>query len=169
MESEDFIEIGTIVKAHSLNGEVVADPQIDELPEETALLYIVTAKGQLAPYRIESYNVRHKKGRISFFLKFEHVDDRNAADALIGKKIYISSDELPEEEEVDFDDIIAWTVLNNGELFGTVADVFDTPAHTVIDIHHETGSVLVPWVDEYISGTDTDTHEVHAKNLERFL
>lgn len=169
MESKPFIEIGTIVKTRGLNGELILDPKIDELPEEIDILYLTSKTKQLTPLRLESYTFRKNKNRNSFFLKFEHVTDRTTAEKLVGNSVFISSDKLPEHVSEEDIDIISWPVKNGEQDFGTVADVFETPAHWVIEVHHESGSVIIPWVDEYIVSLDSENHVVHAQNLERFI
>lgn len=168
---DGYIQIGNIVKVHGLKGELILESPFDELPDSISLIYAGKEGRQLSPYRLETLQSRPKSGRNLFFLKLENVDTRSDAEALIRSDVYCAENDIPEhsplwEEDLD---IIGWQITDNDNHFGEVVDVFETPAHFIIEINHKSGSVLVPWVEEYITELDEENHTVIAQNLDRFL
>lgn len=168
---DGYIHIGFIAKAHSLKGELVLNSERNDIPNSIQTVYLESHSKQLVPYRLHDIRYRPKSGRNTFFLKLDHVDTRNEAEVLVNQAVYVMESDIPEDTQFIEDDldITGWQITNNGEFFGEIAEVFETPAHFVIEIHHETGSVLIPWVDEYITAIDESNHVVQAQYLERFL
>ena len=75
--------------------------------------------------------------------RFKGVDDRNAAEALRGLKLYITRDVLPEPEEDEFylADLIGLTVETAaGELLGKVKAVHDFGAGDLLEIQPKAGA-----------------------------
>lgn len=168
---DGYVQIGTIARAHGLKGELILHSEWDEFPDKLDKVYLESKQKQLIPYRLLDITYRPKSGRNSFFLKLEHVETRSVAEKLAPMAVYVAQEDAPQSDESDthFSDITGWKIFNEDELFGEIVDVFETPAHFVIEIHHHTGSVLVPWVDEYIQALDDSSHSVYARFLERFL
>lgn len=168
-----FRKIGTIVKAHGLKGEVLVDPDVDlpQLLGEQKLFYIKNKRDDLEPGRIERSYLANKKGRPSFFVKFESVDDRSLAERLIRHSIQVTADlyeqmMLP-EEEVPGDELIGYVVVDDeaGES-GEVVDVLENPAHLILHIASEKGPYMIPFVDEYVLSIDHDQAVIHCRNLQ---
>ena len=87
------IKIGKIVNAVALRGEVKVYAYSDrkERYEELKEILVENKKG-LTPYEIQG--VRYQKNIV--ILKLKGVDDRNAAEALKERDIYITEADLPE-------------------------------------------------------------------------
>ena len=87
------IKIGKIVNAVALRGEVKVYSYSDrkERYEELKEILVENKKG-LTPYEIQG--VRYQKNIV--ILKLKGVDDRNAAEALKERDIYITEADLPE-------------------------------------------------------------------------
>ena len=87
------IKIGKIVNAVALRGEVKVYSYSDRKERYEALKEIlVEQKKGFTPYEIQ--NVRYQKNIV--ILKLRGVDDRNAAEALKERDIYITEADLPE-------------------------------------------------------------------------
>ena len=86
-------------------------------------------------------SARPSKGGI--VARVKGCDDRNAAEALRGLKLYIPRDSLPEPEEDEFylADLIGLTVETAaGELLGTVKTVQDFGAGDLLEIQPKAGA-----------------------------
>jgi len=171
-----FHRIGTIVKAHGLKGEVLIDLEVDlpELLSEHKLFYINNYRGDLEPKRVEKSYLADKKGRPSFFVKFESVDDRVQAERLVRSDIHVSSD-LYEKlmipaDDLPGDELIGCIVIDENEKScGEVVDVIENPAHPILHVASEGGSFMIPFVDEYVLSVDDEEGIIHCCNLEPLM
>jgi 16S rRNA processing protein RimM len=91
----------------------------------------------------------------------QDVPDRNAAEALAGSRVFVSRASFPTAGDGEFYwvDLIGLAVVNRaGESLGTVADLLDTGAHSVLRVTAEADGKLVerliPFVAAYVDGVD---------------
>lgn len=89
------------------------------------------------------------------------IGDRDAAAGLMGTRIYVSREALPEPEAGEFyqTDLEGMQVLNMaGEPLGRVSHLFDNGAHQVLVACDDAGRVrLIPFVaDVYVKSVDPD-------------
>ena len=132
MEPSDPVVIGHVVAPHGRRG---------------TLRVRATGTGNHLRVGIEPF-VAGRRRRISgvrrtpkgFLVDLEGVGHRSEADGLRGEGLVIDRRELdmPEEDEFYVDDLIGLTAVGEaGELLGTVAETFETPAHEVLVIREE--------------------------------
>ena len=135
---EKYLRVGVITSPHGVRGEVkvttfTADPM--------ALVSYKTLMRQDGSPALTIASARPTKGGIVARLK--GVDDRNAAEALRGLKLYMSRDSLPEPEEDEFylADLIGLAVETTaGELLGKVKTVQDFGAGDLLEIQPKAGA-----------------------------
>jgi 16S rRNA processing protein RimM len=131
------LEIGRIGKAHGLRGEVVVEAisNRDERFLPGSVLYVSGVARPIVTAR------RHQN---RWLVRFEGIDDRNAAEALRG--VVVTGDALGSlpENEVWVHELIGATVSDRaGTDLGTVIAVEANPAH---DILVTEDGVLIPVV-----------------------
>ena len=140
----ELVCVGAIAGARGLKGEVriksfTAEPQglaeYGDVFEET---------GE------KSYSVRitgQAKGQL--LARLSGVDDRNAAEALKGVRLYVEKSALPEPEEDEFyfSDLIGLRAdLAEGGTLGSILQVHDYGAGAILEIGGgEKGIVMVPF------------------------
>ena len=137
-ETRNLIVVAQVGAAHGVRGEVkittfTADPMA--LASYKTLL---RPDGSPAP---TIASARPSKGGLVARLK--GVDDRNAAEALRGLKLYILRDSLPAPEEDEFYlvDLIGLTVETAaGELLGKIKAVQDFGAGDLLEIQPKAGA-----------------------------
>lgn len=137
-EKHNLIFVAQVGAAHGVRGEVkvttfTADPM--------ALAAYKTLMRQDGSPALTIASARPAKGGLVARLK--GVDDRNAAEALRGLKLYISRDSLPEPEEDEFylADLIGLSVETaDGELLGKVKTVQDFGAGDLLEIQPRAGA-----------------------------
>lgn len=124
----DWIEIGKIVAAQGLNGEVRVYPDSD-FPErflEPGKRWLLLP-GQAEPQPIELVQGRYLHGKGLYVIQFAGVDDRNGAEALQGTKLVVPSSDRPPLEEDEFHvlDLIGLEVYDQASqmFIGTVTRV----------------------------------------------
>lgn len=129
---QDFIQLGFIRGAHALKGQVAVHAFSGE--EESLVDYgpLYTADGSQS-FEFEVIGV--KQG--DFLCKIKGINDRNAAEALKGTRLYVPADALPElpEDEFYIKDLIGLSVLSaDGTLLGKIKDVTGFGEYDALDI-----------------------------------
>ena len=102
-ESEDWLPVGTIVGVQGLQGDLKVNPASD-FPER------FTAPGPRwvrstqtpEPMQVQLKRGRQLPGRSLFIIRFEGVNDRNAAEALVGHELLVQADDRPHLKDGEF-------------------------------------------------------------------
>lgn len=127
LESE-WLEVGTIVTAQGLKGEVRVYPNSD-FPErfETPGKRWLLRPGETQPQAIELLKGQYLPDKKLYLVEFAGIEDRNQAEALRGSRLMVPQSDRPAlgEDEYHVLDLIGLEVFNQltGEAFGTVVDV----------------------------------------------
>lgn len=165
------IKIGKIVNAVALRGEVKVYHYTDykERFEEIEEI-LVEHKGKYEPYRIEG--VRYQKN--TAIVKLKGVNDRNAAEALKERDIYITENELRELPEDTFyvKDLIGCSVLNaeTGAAIGCIKDVLQNSAQDIYQIELPNGKeALIPVVGEFVKEVNIAEKYVKIQLIPGFI
>ncbi len=168
IEHQYFL-IGQIAHSRGLDGQVLVVPEIDDstLFDEVELVHLQNNRGDLIPARIESFRVQQKNNRLSFFVKFEHITDRNKAEKIKNYPVYIAKYKVLHLFQKDSGSSWkSYSVMNeNQSQIGVVVETIDNPAHPILSVEMEDGSMLIPFVDEYIQITDEENEIIYCKNL----
>ena len=97
----------------------------------------------------------------SWIVKLSGVDDRNAAEALVGHYVGAPRSALPQPEpdEYYWADLVGLEVLNEGgESLGRVAEMVEAGAHAVMVVRHGEGEAaeerLLPFVGAVVKDVD---------------
>ena len=153
------IKVGKIVNAVALRGEVKIYSYSDckERFEELSRLLI---DGDM---ELEIENVRYQKNMV--IVKFKSIDDRNKAEALKEKDVYITEDDLAGLPEDTFyiRDLIGCRVFDaeNGRLIGVVSDLIQNSAQDIYQIELEKGGqALIPAVGQFIRSVDVSEKDI---------
>ena len=153
----NYFEIGKIVNAHGIKGEVRVVPSTDD-PERFELLDTIDLffkeGGEPHQYVLEN-SWPHKSLVV---LKLAKINDRNAAEKLIGAVIKIPPEKaLPlEEDEYYQRDLLDMTVITDtGEELGTLVQILVTGANDVYVVRPKDAAdykhdILIPAIKECI-------------------
>lgn len=154
-EKDTLLVMGVITNAHGVRGEVKIK-SFTETPEDIA------AYGPLllddGPAEVEIERVRPGKGVLICRLK--GVKDRNAAEALKGRKLKLPREKLPEIEEEDtfyYSDLIGLAAeLEDGARVGSVAAVQNFGAGDLLEIRPADGGPTwyLPFTKENVPVVD---------------
>lgn len=169
---DQYYKIGHIARSHGVNGEVliIADFEAPQLFDDIDLVHIQNTRGDLIPARIESVRVQQKNNRLSFFVKFDHVSDRNLAEELKSFPVYVMQKNiealLEEHADTDYTSYEVWD--SSGSNIGTVTSIIENPAHLIFEIAlDDNKQLLVPFVEEYITSIDDHKKVIQCQNLEQ--
>ncbi len=166
-----FTEIGTIARSHGLKGElkIQFETNSPELVRRIEMVYLQNSRGDYFPCRIKQIRTEGKEDRLSFFVHFEHIADRNAAEALRGKLVFIETDKADAffEDEVEEVNYLDFEVVNEHDQHkGLVIDEIDNGAQLVIVVATTSGSLMIPMVDQFVEKIEIDELRIRCKNLD---
>ena len=166
---QQYVMIGHIAQAHGVDGTILMIPEHDApaLFETIDLVRLQNTRGDLVPARIESVRVQERNDRLSFFVKFDHITDRNQAEALKNHRIYADRTNVGDLTKPDGPaSLISFEIRDDQDnLIGSVDDLIENPAHPILVAETKTGDLMIPFVDEYITSTDEENAIIYCKNL----
>jgi 16S rRNA processing protein RimM len=150
-----LIEIGRIVRSQGLKGQirVVSHLQFPDALESCAGLSVGTGEEDAVYYPLRGV----QQAKNALVLKLDGIDDRNAADALRGRSVWMAAESMAplDEDEYYWSDIIGLSVITeNDEPLGRVESVFPTGSNDVYVCRDEGREVLLPAIGQVIKKID---------------
>lgn len=162
----EYIRIARITGSHSLHG-VLKIYIITAIPErfETGNAVYLDVNREFKKFTVTDFRPMKDK---TCLLKLAGIDDRNSADLLKGKDVFIdgkSAESLRsglDDDAFFYYDIIGCTVLLKGEPFGRVKDIMEAGSGEILVIEKDKGeSVLIPFVESMV-----DTGRIEERIIE---
>lgn len=155
------ILVGEIVKAHGLRGEVIisAHTQNQDRFAPGATLRVGRTADDIVEFEVVA--VRSHQDRL--IVSLEGIADRNAAEALRGRLIFIASDELPELEEGLWweKDILGMSAVDqDGTALGVVTEVIVREVQDLWKIDTGRTEVFVPAVPGIVVSVDLENRTI---------
>ena len=160
------IMIGKIVNVVGLKGEVKVYnySDSDEIYRTTEAVYV-------GDDLVGIENVRLQKNMV--ILKLAGISDRDGAEAVRGKELFITESDLPELPEGQYyiRDLIGMTVKEeNGEILGKVSDVLQNTAQDIFEVENADGrKILIPKVDQFVLEIYKAAGEIRVRLIEGML
>lgn len=173
----EYIEIGKIHKAHGLKGELKI--RVDDVFIEGLLrldvLFVGKAKGEKIPYFVESI-----RGKQDLILKLEEIDQREDANLLMHKFIFVrrSDIELSDEEiedglsDLEYGYLLAYSmedaVLGKiGEIVGV--EEFPQQEMAIVQLQDKDQEVFIPLTEQWIKEVDRKNKKIMMELPEGLL
>lgn len=126
----DYFELGRVLKPQGIRGEIKIEAYTDDMNRFADLPHVyLEAGGQYAKTFVEKARTDYKAA----YLKLEGIDDRDAAEALRGRYLYIDRENaapLPEGAYY-IKDLIGLDVIAGGEKLGILKDILQPGAADV--------------------------------------
>ncbi len=151
----DYIQIGRVSKTHGIDGALklkINERYFDDFAEAEVLF--VELAGKHVPYFVEEM-----RGGLDPIVKFEDLDQREEAQKLSGKVLYLrESDLLPMEEESaleQFERYQGYTLVDEtlGEI-GPIDEIMEMPGQYMAACQYQGREVLIPLNKVFIKGVD---------------
>lgn len=111
----------------------------------------------------EVASVQTQQNGAALLARFEGCDSPEAALAYRGVEVGLPRESLPPpgEDELYLVDLIGLEVVNtDGELLGTLAEMFSNGAHEVMRVVDGDDERLVPFIDRFVRGVDMDAKRI---------
>ncbi|UDM49662.1 ribosome maturation factor RimM [Cupriavidus sp. MP-37] len=169
---EDLVEVGYVSAAYGIRGWIKVQPHADDAsallharrwwllsPPQSGLVAADAARAE--PVCVKIAQSREHSGTV--VAQAAGVADRNLAEALRGRRVWIRRADFPAPEDNEFYwvDLIGCSVSNEqGELLGEVSGLIDNGAHQILQVAFvqpdgKAGERLIPFVDAFLRTVDT--------------
>lgn len=174
---DDLVEVGYVGAAYGIRGWIKVQPHADDA---SALLHarrwwllrapqtgMVVAPAQAAEaVSVKIAQSREHSGTV--VAQATGVSDRNLAEMLKGRRVWIRRADFPAPEEGEFYwvDLIGCAVVNEqGEALGEVTGLIDNGAHQILQLAYQlpdgkTAERLVPFVDAFLRTVDISAKRI---------
>ncbi|BDM81808.1 ribosome maturation factor RimM [Acaryochloris marina MBIC10699] len=165
--SEEWLEVGTIVGAHGLNGEVKVYPDSD-FPErftQPGLRWLVSPTEASTPEEIQLIRGRFVERKGIYVVKLANVNFRDQSEALKGTKLLVRSNDRPTlaEGEYYLSDLIGVTVVDHQTqaVVGSVVSLASAGNDLLeIQLDNTTKTILLPFVSALVPIVDIATKRI---------
>lgn len=170
-----LIRIGNLFKAHGIRGEIKMYPETDDLSRLKNIreIYVGKTIDKIIPYKIRTLRYQGTAKHELILLQLEGISDRDAADALQGRNVYVNESDLPPLEENEFflDDLVGLDVFTDQDEFvGRVIEWLEFPAQDLLVIERaEKANALVPIIPEFIVEVDLEVPKIVIRPIEGLL
>ena len=164
----ELTKLGYIAKAQGIKGEVKAtiEDEIMEAVKSLEAIFILFKSGPI-PYFVTAVR---RTAKDTYYLYFEGVDDRNAADALVGKELQIEKKQLKKVKPEGYGFAVGYQIVDEvlGEI-GVIDDIFDMPANQVAQMMIDGKEHLLPLNDTFVTKADKRKKILHTNLPEGLL
>ncbi len=163
----DLLAIGSIVKPFGIEGYVIVQTLTDfpsRFRKQNKVL-LGRSEKDVREVMIE----RAAVGTRGVRMKFAGIDDRNAAEQLVGSLLYIREEErarLPKGRYFTHDIVGLSVIDENGVDRGTVREVLKMPAQDVFVVSGKGAEILLPAVKEFILKIDLSSRTMKVRLIE---
>jgi 16S rRNA processing protein RimM len=164
----DAVEVGRVLGAWGIKGWIkvqpfAADPQA---LFSTKRWHLQRAEGAVAAAMPPLLRVTQAREHGGFVVAgVQEVPDRNAAEALKGARVFVARSSFPTAgaDEYYWVDLIGCSVVNReGVELGTVADLLDTGAGSVLRVVLADSERLIPFVAAYVDDVDLASRRIRV-------
>lgn len=153
---QNKFEIGQIVNTFGIKGEVKVKPYTDNV-EQFKKMKSIYISGK----ETEIENVKFQKNVV--ILKLKGVDDMTSAEQLRGSILEVerSNKKLPKDTYYIIDLIGLEVYTDNGQLLGTIKDIYNTGANDIYTVKTEDNKeILLPAISEVVKDIDLENKKI---------
>ena len=168
LRKTDFELIGTLGRAHGIQGEVSAKLSVDLSGlwggADTSLFLMLEERGLLIPYRVLSW--RTKAGDIDL-LRFSDIDTKEQAEQLSGRAVWLDKDYLTEEgggDLLELSHFVGYELYDasSAASIGVIEEIDDSTLNTLLRVRtHSDEELVLPISEELVDRLDIAEHRLY--------
>jgi len=167
MAARDLVSVGVITGPHGVKGEV----KLRSFTADPAGIAAYNPLETRAGVRIEIAKLRPQTD--GFIAALNGVSDRNAAEALKGRELFVARERLaePMKGEVYLRDLIGLEVVDGDKKLGKVVTVPNYGAGHLLEVEAEgrKDTVLIPFSESFVVSTDLEDGKIVVDLPQGFL
>lgn len=170
-----WVELGRVRRSHGQDGGLVVGLHGDD-PESILAASEVLLSGEVASIQ---FRVREceplgvaKGGHLQVRIRLEGIANRDAAEVWEGAKLQVPEHALPRLPEGEFywRDLIGATCRGrDGEVIGTVDEIWPTGANDILVLKGKGEAILIPALDDVLVRLDREQNELWVDLPDDFL
>jgi 16S rRNA processing protein RimM len=163
-----LLELGYVARAHGIRGELAIRTfdAASEALDVVERLSVRTRAGEERVLHIEAVRPTPKENIVCL----EGVDSREAAEALVGAKVFVYREDLepPEEGEFFQGDLVGLAAVDEGgQALGTVEEIWNTGEVPNLVIRGEgKPELIIPFADEFVPTVDVAQGKIVVRPLD---
>lgn len=164
------IAVGEIVGAHALRGLLRVRPYQMPAPSLGAGGRVIVE--QAGRHRQAAIRSVAPHGRNLLLIAFDGIDDRTAAEALVGARLLVPTTDLPQlgEDEFYHHELVGFRIETDaGEPLGEITETLSTGLNDVWVVHGGTREHLIPVIADVVLNIDRDGRRVVIRPLPGLL
>lgn len=160
-----LVQVGTIVRAHGVQGEVKVRPDTDDPTRvlELPVVYVGDSSAVAQELQVIACRIQESRHGQTILLRLGEVTTREGADALRGTLVFANADDLPGlgDDEYYLDELVGMQVVeDSGRDLGLVKEVLELPAHPVLLLEVDGRDVLIPAVSPFVTSVDPESGRI---------
>ncbi len=162
--------VGKIIGCFGLKGFVKLRPttHTPQRLKNLRQVFVGNSSDEAEQYSVDGVEIRPN----GTFLKFSAVNDRSAAEMLIGQLVFVDEHEVQPPPKGSFftHEMIGcevWTV--EGKYVGTVREIYKLPAQDVWEVVNGSAVSLIPAVKEFVRSVDLQRRRIEIHLIEGLI
>lgn len=157
MKKDGCFVVGKIVGVHGIRGNLKLHSYIESLSllASGESVFVGNPANEGLKYTIRWAKPHHR----TMLLSLEDVEDRDGAEALVGRDVYLEKSRLPVPEEGSYywSDLIGMAVVTmDKKPIGSIASIFRTGSNDVYVVQDGTNEILVPALVSVVKTVDLE-------------
>lgn len=150
----DFIHIGKLVAPHGINGHVILEHALGKPVHFKGVdaVFVEKNAGSFIPYFLESASAKTES---LTHLQIEGVHSREAANFLIGKKVWLPQADFQKLVEKNSPlALLGYTIEEAGKAIGVIQEVIEQPHQLLVTILYKGQEAYIPLHEESLLGVN---------------
>lgn len=175
MSSQEFIEIGRILKPFGVKGELKVLFYIDEVSDlEDVDVFYIKDKKEISGFREMKFSsLKFSENPEYAKIIFTDVVDRTVAESWRLVPIYVKKDNLslPEDGEYFIKDLLGLKAIYQDQEIGVIFNVFEVANQElfVVKQHNSKLDLAIPFNDYYVSLVSLEEQKIVFNHLDELL
>jgi len=155
VKEDAFFIVAKIVGVHGVRGNVKLHAYVESLSllEPGATVVVGDPESGKGRYTIRWAKPHHR----TVLMSLKNVDDRDAAEMLVGADVFMEKSRLPDLEEGSYywSDLIGMAVVTtDGQSLGRIASILRTGSNDVYVVREGAGEILIPALVSVVKTVD---------------
>ena len=169
-DTEELIPVGKIIGTHGIKGQLKLHSYSGN-PDSLSAAASLTLKspgGVLQEFTVNCFKANSGK----FIIGLQGLDDINLVQPFLGYEVCLKRGQLPglEDDEYYWSDLIGLQVFtDDGNLLGTLEDIFETGSSDIYVVRGSGREYLIPAIADVIKAVDPEGGRIVITPLDGLL